>query len=39
LREETEDSSTARYSMDAFEKQYATLLVELAKKISAALSV
>jgi IclR family pca regulon transcriptional regulator len=33
------DSSTARYSIDAFEKQYATLLVELAKKISAALSV
>ncbi len=33
------DSSTARYSMDTFEKQYATLLVELAKKISAALSV
>jgi len=25
--------------MDAFEKQYATLLVEPAKKISAALSV
>ena len=33
------DSSTTRYTMDAFEKQYATLLVELAKKISAALSV
>lgn len=33
------DSSTARYTMDAFERQYATLLVELAKKISAALSV
>jgi DNA-binding IclR family transcriptional regulator len=33
------DSSTARFSMDAFEKEYATLLVELAKKISAALSV
>ena len=33
------DSSTARYTMEAFEKQYATLLVELAKKISAALSV
>lgn len=33
------DSSTARFTMDAFEQQYATLLVELAKKISAAISV
>ena len=33
------DSSTARFTMDAFEKQYAGLLVELAKKISASLSV
>jgi DNA-binding IclR family transcriptional regulator len=33
------DSSTARYTMDAFEQQYSTLLVELAKKISAAISV
>jgi len=33
------DSSTARFTMEAFEKQYATLLVELAKKISAAISV
>ncbi len=32
------DSSTARFTMDAFEQQYATLLVELAKKISAAIS-
>ena len=28
-----------RSSMDAFEKQYATLLVKPAKRISAALSV
>jgi IclR family pca regulon transcriptional regulator len=33
------DSSTARFTMDAFEQQYATLLVELAKKISAAISI
>lgn len=33
------DSSTARIGMDDFEKQYGTLLVELAKKISAAISV
>lgn len=33
------DSSTARFTMDEFEQRYATLLVELAKKISAAISV
>ena len=33
------DSSTALFTMDAFEQQYATLLVELSKKISAAISV
>lgn len=33
------DSSTARFNMDEFEQRYATLLVELAKKISAAISV
>jgi len=33
------DSSTARFTMDAFEQQYATLLVELAKQLSAAISV
>jgi IclR family pca regulon transcriptional regulator len=33
------DSSTARFTMEAFEQQYAGLLVELAKKISAAISV
>ena len=33
------DSSTARFAMEAFEQQYAGMLVELAKKISAALSV
>lgn len=32
------DSSTAEYSMEEFEKKYAQLLVELAKKISAAIS-
>lgn len=33
------DSSTARFTIEDFERQYATLLVELAKKISAAISV
>ncbi len=33
------DSSTARYCMEDFEKKYATLLVELAKQISAAISI
>jgi IclR family pca regulon transcriptional regulator len=33
------DSSTARFTMAAFEREYATLLVELAKTISAAISV
>lgn len=33
------DSSTARHTIENFEDKYATLLVELAKKISAALSV
>ena len=32
------DSSTARFTMEDFEKNYAALLVELAKKISAAIS-
>ncbi len=33
------DSSTARFTMEAFEERYATLLIELAKQISAAISV
>jgi IclR family pca regulon transcriptional regulator len=32
------DSSTALHTLEAFEEKYATLLVELAKKISAAIS-
>ncbi len=32
------DSSTAQYSIEEFEKRYASLLVELAKKLSAAVS-
>ncbi len=32
------DSSTAHYSVGAFEKKYAVLVVELAKKLSAAVS-
>ena len=32
------DSSTSRYSMAQFEKAYSSVLVELAKKISAAIS-
>lgn len=32
------DSSTARFTMEDFENSYATLLVELSKKISAAIS-
>lgn len=32
------DSSTARFSMEQFEKQYSSLLMELSKKISAAIS-
>lgn len=33
------DSSTARYTMDEFEAKFASLLVALAKEISAAISV
>jgi IclR family pca regulon transcriptional regulator len=32
------DSSTARFSMEEFEQRYASLLVELAKKLSASIS-